>query len=59
MESIEKTFEGMDAMADGMKESAWSEIVAEFRQAVQTRFLRINEKCNNEQQMNGEKWNGA
>ncbi len=59
MQALEKTFEDMDAKADEMKESEWSGLVAEFTQAIRTRFLRINAKCNNEQQMHGEEVSGG
>ena len=59
MQALEKTLVDMDAMEDEMKESKWSGLVTEFTQTIRTRFLRINEKCNNEQQMHGKDGSGG
>lgn len=59
MAAMEKSLQEVEAACDAKKTGPLGFVFERAEKAVQTRFLRVNASCNNEQQMRGECWGEA
>lgn len=54
MAAMEQSLQAVEAACDAKKTGPLGFVFERAEKAVQTRFLRVNASCNNEQQMRGE-----
>lgn len=59
MAAMEQSLQEVEAACDAKKTGPLGFVFERAEKAVQTRFLRVNASCNNEQQMRGECWGEA
>ena len=59
MAAMEKSLQEVEAACDAKQTGPLGFVFERAEKAVQTRFLRVNASCNNEQQMRGECWGEA